>query len=151
VPRLPRIDRLRLTASLAACALLAWGCGQSGPKLAPVSGKVTLDGKPLPGGTVSFYADATKGNQSKDIPTGKIKEGSYELLTEGRKGAPPGAYKVVVFADQYSTDAPPLPIGTAEQPRSIINTRYNRPDRTPLAVEVVDKPAAGAYDLKLTR
>ncbi|HOM17497.1 MAG TPA: hypothetical protein PLQ00_09220, partial [Thermoguttaceae bacterium] len=42
------------------------GCGGSGAKLPPlasVSGKVTLDGNPLPRGTVTFIPDESKGTK----------------------------------------------------------------------------------------
>ena len=46
------------------CALLAAsvGCGGSGPKYAPVSGVVTLDGKPFNDGVVVFLPKATAEN-----------------------------------------------------------------------------------------
>lgn len=50
--------------SLSLCALVAasGGCGGSGPKYAPVSGVLTLDGKPYGDGVVVFLPKATAGN-----------------------------------------------------------------------------------------
>jgi hypothetical protein len=52
---------------LGATALLwaGYGCGKDeADKFVPVAGKVTLDGKPLSVGSVSFRPDASKGNKS---------------------------------------------------------------------------------------
>src|SRR5262245_40091564 len=89
-------------AALLGCgaALVVAGCGGDSDKLAPVVGKVTVDGKPLKSGTVSFRPDASKGNSSQHQPNGEIDaEGNYEMLVPpAKKGAPPGWYKVVVMA-----------------------------------------------------
>jgi hypothetical protein len=56
--------------------LLPLGCGK-GYQLAPISGHVTLDGKPLAGAEVSFYPSG-----GKDLPyaSGKTDEqGNYKL------------------------------------------------------------------------
>src|SRR4051812_40534827 len=76
---------------------VAAGCAD-GEKLAPVAGKVTVDGKPLTSGSVSFRPDASQGNSSQHQPTGTIDaEGNYELFVPpAKKGAPLGWYKVVV-------------------------------------------------------
>ena len=46
------------------CAMVLFcsGCGGGGPKYAPVSGVVTLDGKPFGDGVVVFLPKATDGN-----------------------------------------------------------------------------------------
>jgi hypothetical protein len=131
-------------------ALLVCGCG-SGKQLLPVSGTVTLNGQPLKAGNVQFVPEAS-GPQAEEIPIGEVRDGKYELATRGKKGAPPGKYKVVVHADQFSGDsAPKAKAGTMEMPKSLINLRYTLPGSTPLAKEVVANPAPDAYDLKLTK
>jgi hypothetical protein len=131
---------------LGACAVLALaGCG--GLKLVPVSGKVTLDGKPLKGGGVSFVPDASKGNNAKGFScTGRINgQGRYELGTsavkgsDSGKGAPLGWYKVTLVTT--------LP----GSPEITVNPKYLDAATTPLAVEVVADPKEGAYDLQLTK
>jgi hypothetical protein len=135
-----------------ACAVLGCGSGSS-VTLYPVSGEVKLDGKPLQVGGVTFYPDTSKGNQSKEIPAGEIKEGRYEIFTGKRRGAPPGVYKVAVVSSNFSGgNVPPPPTGgTFELPKSFIHSKYGDPRRTPLVVEVVAKPPEGAYDLKVSR
>ncbi len=70
------------------CALAALattvlaGCG-SGPKLYHVSGRLTLDGQPIPAGYVYFEPDAAKGNDG----TGgfaEVKDGRYDTRNRGK-------------------------------------------------------------------
>src|SRR5690349_15776348 len=106
--------RLAVVASL----LLNLGCG-SQPKelLHPIKGRITLDGKPLPRGSVSLRAElgATVGHQ----PTGMIEPaGEFVVYTNGQAGAPPGNYRVVVFATEDTVS----PDGSARPglPKSLI-------------------------------
>jgi hypothetical protein len=72
------------------------GCG--GGDTLPVSGQVTVDGAPLwaPGAIVTFKPEPAKGNHAKVDPTGYLDDqGRYTLYSApGKKGAPPGWYKV---------------------------------------------------------
>lgn len=69
------------------------GCGSEpaykGPQRIPLSGKVTLDGTPLNGGTISFIA-VGKGNPSG----GQITAGTYSVPEE--QGANAGSYRVEI-------------------------------------------------------
>jgi predicted small lipoprotein YifL len=47
--------RLTSWAVLAAGLVTAAGCGESGPKLVPVEGRVTLDGKPVSEMLINFH------------------------------------------------------------------------------------------------
>ena len=75
--------------------VLVWssgGCGNStsSEKLYPVTGKVTYKGEPLTTGTVILVADLFKGNNTQHEPRGPIdKQGSFEVSTAGKPGAPP--------------------------------------------------------------
>ena len=73
------------------------GCGkdQNLLPLVPVTGTITLDGKPLDSASVMFIpVGTTKGNGA----TGYTNEqGKYELSTpKGDRGAPVGEYRVVI-------------------------------------------------------
>jgi hypothetical protein len=134
---------------LASCALLS-GCGGGNELgLVPVSGKILVDGQPLtnvPQGGVSFFADQAKGNNTMHIPTGIIDaEGNYELITGGEKGAPVGAYKVLVNAYENTVDEGPV------EPRFMLEAKYYDLTRTDLLVEVVADPTPGQYDLHVTK
>ena len=85
---------------LAIClAAAAWaGCHRAdgdGPKQVPVSGIVTLDGKPLAKATLTFIpVGETRGAGA----TGRTdKEGRYQLTyARGRMGTPAGQYRVAI-------------------------------------------------------
>lgn len=132
---------ISLSSLLAAMA----GCnGESGPPLVPVTGMVLLNGKPLTtGGSVSFR-DETGLVQ----PTGEIgADGIYQLLHGGRVGAPPGSYRVVVFASEPEGKSGG---GHGGLPRLIIHKKYTDPKTTPLRVDVRKDASPDAYDLTVT-
>src|SRR5262245_59362254 len=83
---------------------LASGCSSGG--LLPVAGAAKLGGSPLAAGSVTFHPNADEGNTSQHIPAGLIRDGKYEVYTNGHKGAPPGHYRVTVVVDDFSSDTP---------------------------------------------
>lgn len=129
--------------------LLLAGCGDAGPPLVPVKGTAQVNGKPLGTGSVSFRPDAAKGNTSGHHPTGAIAaDGTFELSTAGRPGAPAGHYKVLVFADANAAG------GQAAHPKPpawLTHPRYTTEATTDLRVEVVPTAEPGRYDLKLVK
>ena len=119
------------------------GCS-SGIKRVPVSGKVTLDGKPLNGGVLLFHPDSSRGNPARVSCTGPVKNGQYNLVTSGvtgsdtGSGAPLGWFKVTLINDLPGT--PPINV----------HGKYLNPETTPVAIEIVEEPREGAYDVALT-
>jgi len=132
----------RALPGLLAVALLGLsGCGKDAGKLVPVEGKVTVGGKALHKGTVILTADTDKGNTTQEISRGVIDaEGHYKILTRAKEGAPLGWYKVTVDASDQVDDYKFV---------FLMPERYLDPRTSGLAYEVVESPAAGAYDLKL--
>jgi len=127
---------------------LACGCQPAGEPLVPVAGRITLRGKPVSEGSISFRPDANLANASLHHPTGRIEpDGSYRLYIREREGAPAGWYKVIVFVNEPIVDEQ----GRAHpgMPKSLIDRRYNRPGDTPLAVEVKPEAPQGSYDFDL--
>jgi hypothetical protein len=121
-----------------------------------VEGKVTLDNKPLTGGSVTFYPEPKGTDPVAAVGMGYIgSDGSYSLKTMmGKPGAPPGKYKVVVTppaggGQNMDPGAAVQAKPSAAAPVSAIPKTYADPETTRLSVEVVASPAAGAYDLKL--
>src|SRR5262249_45178846 len=114
--------------------LFAVGCTKSGVgKVVPVSGKVTFNGVPLTGGNVSCMPEESVGTGTppKYTPSGLIKEdGSYELTTDTKKGAPPGKYRVAVNTSFPGAQGNPVPIPP----------RYTNAASSDLRVEVSDNP-----------
>lgn len=141
LPPLP----FRAVLSLACFCILtaSLGCGSSAKdKLIPVAGKVTLGGTPLTGGQVAFHPDLDKGNKSKGVASGAIgSDGTYTLSTDGKPGAPVGAYKVTISTNFPGMSGTPVPI----------NAKYNSPNGSGLNREVVPNPTSGAYDLQVTK
>lgn len=101
----------------ALCSLIcALGLGCGGEKLPPlysVTGKVTYNGKAVPGATIMFFPEvakpgpkAKKGEANQIIPR-RIKsltddDGNYELtFGEDHDGAPAGKYKVGISAIDF--------------------------------------------------
>jgi hypothetical protein len=111
-----------------------------------VKGKVTLDGQPIPTGIVVFSPDASKNNLSRQEGRGEIqKDGSYELLTNGKAGISPGWYKVSVV----SVFARLAPGGVHPPPKTLIHRKYSNPAYSGLEIEVAPKKPDGSYDLAL--
>lgn len=74
-------------------ASLSAGCGSKGPKIAYVTGRVTMDGKPLADATVVFIPEDGR-------PAGATtdEDGNYVLnFSGGRKGALPGLSTVRIM------------------------------------------------------
>jgi hypothetical protein len=123
------------------------GCGGDNLKLVPVKGKVTLDGSPVPGGSVTFVVQQLpKGQKSPGPSTGQIDpSGNFELFTNGQPGAPEGKYKAFL-----SPNMVPDPNLKGKAPK-MIPDKYRKVDDNPLPMyEVKEGAAPGAYDIKLT-
>jgi hypothetical protein len=72
------------------CAVWFMGCGPGAPRVAPISGRVTLDGQPLPKASVTFVPMATKENPNPG-PTAQgmtDDDGRYQISVDV---ATPGA------------------------------------------------------------
>ena len=127
---------LRSCLILGALVLLA-GCG-SGPKTVPVSGRVTLDNKPLANATLQFVpVSGEKASELSAVGTTN-ENGEYSLVLNtdsGTKGAVVGKYKVIIMLGAQS-EAETKPTFHKQLPE-----RYNR--KTQLECEV---PAGGRAD-----
>jgi hypothetical protein len=121
------------------------GCGGNKPlpkelgPLFPVQGKVSLDGKLLRGGNVTFFA------LDHDVkicqPEGLIdSDGNYTVSSYGQNGAPAGKYRVTV-----------LPGSNDKSIDLAVDDVYQSWENSPLTVTVTENPPAGAYDLKLKK
>ena len=136
---------------------LAAGCGDAsgvGPTFR-VTGKVTFNDAPLTAKNtvIVFKPDAARGNTSPFESAGTVDaDGNYSLTTRGKNGAPPGWYKVVVTAREEAEPVHPKgPQRHRPVSKSLLPAKYGQAQTSGLSIEVVEGPAPGAYDLKLTR
>lgn len=144
---------------LLSIAVLPAGCSSksSRPELTPVSGTVTLDGKPLPDAEITFFL------QAQSLPgytasMGKTDaEGKYQLKFGADLGAVPGNFKVTVSRivnesgaavnAEEGVDLMQLEMqGLAKQS---LAEKYWDLDKTELTA-TVEKGKADGYDFKLT-
>jgi hypothetical protein len=93
------MTRLRL---LAASGLLAAivGCSSGGPQFAPVSGVVTLDGKPYGKAVVTFQPIGTEGNANPGRGSSAYTDenGRFVLMCDGKiTGAVVGKHRVRIM------------------------------------------------------
>lgn len=139
---------------LLACVLAGCGPAENVEKVYPVSGVVTVDGKPLTGAKIQTVAFMPEDPKQVLLPTADIDaNGRYELLTIGKKGAPLGKYKVLVWAtnDPGATGNPWGPDGKLRKVEYLIDVKYTSKETSDLSIEVTATPTAGQYDLKLSR
>jgi hypothetical protein len=106
------------------------GCRRGpGLELAPVHGKVTYKGKPLPNGTVMFVpgeGPAAYGEISTD--------GSFRLKTNDSDGAVLGNHKVSITA--LADIGTALPEQRSPTPPSLVPAKYLDHERSGLTAEV---------------
>ena len=153
----------RRARALILVALGLTGCGDGGPSLVPITGKVTLDGKPLPFKSVRFVPDDKTPGQGAGANT--LADGTYSLIAvrpgavKDILGATPGAYRVIVTEPMFPIDAK-LPEAKGDEPapalglpdprlakRPLIPAAYGSLEKTPLRVEVPAR--GGVLDLEL--
>jgi hypothetical protein len=112
-------------------AIVFAGCGGNKDDIAPVHGRVTLDGQPLPNARVEFRA------AGKSLSNGMTDDqGNYELIYKrGVKGAPIGPNQVSILEDTR----------LAQHPQRV-PARYN--ENSELQKDV--KPGENVIDFELT-
>lgn len=88
-------------------ALLLAGCGSSGPAVAPVTGRVTLDSRPLE--LVDIVFQPTNGDSPSTSRTDS--DGHYELMYKrGVMGARTGEHTVRIgFTSNLAKNPPAIP------------------------------------------
>lgn len=142
-------------AGLIPCALLAcWGCGDAATDKLPrhaVSGSVTLDGKPLDSGMISFDPDSAA--QADPVSGGGLVQGGSYSIAQAT-GLTPGTYRVSIRsggggggAAPATDQAPGAPPKKAAAKKDPIPEQYNA--KSTLKAEVKDGSSARFdFDLK---
>jgi hypothetical protein len=137
---------MRTAVIIAATALLAAGCGSS--KVAPVEGRVTLDGKPLPNASVAFQpvgdgknAYPGHGSMGKTDADGKYR---LQLVGEDGTGAVIGKHRVEISAASRQVN----PENDKERaPPNLVPAKYNRDSELTFEVTSAGTKEAN-FDLK---
>lgn len=118
------------------------------PPLAPVTGKVTLDGKPLTSGSVQFTPNKDRGTTGR-MALGNINEdGTFELMTiTPGDGAQVGHHLVAIESYENTAFDPNKPVN--QSPKSLIPKRYTNPQTSQLTAEVkADGDNSFTFELK---
>jgi len=140
--------------ALVLCATTLFvGCGKKVVKTEGVTGKVTLDGAPLPDANVFFVpVDKNSGALDSFAKTGE--DGTYKLQTltgAANAGTTPGKYLVRFDAQESVDTGKTETVNDQEVPildsKSILPRRYNDEKTSGFEVEVV--PGANTFDFDL--
>ncbi len=134
---LPRMHRVVCAYTLA--ALVVAGCSKSDDgrlEVYPVTGKVTVGGRPAEGAEVVLYGATPELKGPGTIPPeGTTDEnGAFSLTSyEPNDGAPAGKFHVTIFWPE------PIPEGADQemfQPKDRLKQKYLNPDASGLTAEV---------------
>jgi hypothetical protein len=139
--------RVCLAGFVAGVALFLAGCGKNPHRLAPVSGRVTMDGNPLANAVVAFLPDTKPGAKPGPTSRGETdKDGRYTLTSsEGKPGAVVGAGKVRISTMKSSGGSEGE--GGAILARETVPEKYNA--RTELTFDIPEEGTDQAnFDLK---
>jgi hypothetical protein len=136
-------------AVLLAVAFAAGGCRhRHWPSLGTAHGRVTLQGKPVAAGTITFENAAAGVALSAAIAP----DGSYRMKSYEGDGLPPGTYRVTIspqpFVVHHRTPFDPPP-PAAPTPLADIPQKYRDVETTPLSA-AVGPGENGPFDFDLT-
>lgn len=138
--------RIGLGVLLLGLALMAAGCGPTGPQGSRLSGKVTVGGKPAVGATIRFFDDS---NQC--VAAGSVgSDGAYIATDVPRKqlrvAVEPGA-----DAGIYQQEAPPpgtTPIGGGSNvPPAKIPEKFQKPESSGLSASITKAEQTADFSL----
>jgi hypothetical protein len=134
-----------LAAAMIALAGCLSGCGHSGKKVWPVSGKVTYRRNPVTAGAIRFR------KLGVDMIANLRPDGSYEIVMAEGRGLPEGDYQVAIIPRNAAPGSPP-PIGpiTAPLPKPVcrdIPEKYRDPSTSKLTLTV--KPGINPFDVDM--
>ena len=118
------------------------GCGESGPKLEPVSGKVLKDGKAMTNVSVSMVPE---GSGVAAIGTADS-YGTIVIQTNGRSGAMQGKYKIGVT--EPTRPMTPESLKSGSPPPLSFDRKYESPQTSGFEFEV--PRGGGKFEFSVT-
>lgn len=146
--------RISICAVLCFCIFTIVGCGggaSDAPELAPVTGKVTVAGEAVSGGTITFVPDNSKGTTGPSSAGEITADGTYTVYGPGGEaGAVVGSHKVTIIC---APDPGEVSGGesSSEPYKCIIPARYGDVKLTDLTAEVKQSEAGNTVDLDLKK
>ncbi len=147
------------TALLAIFALSLPGCGGGVTvSLVPVSGVITLDGKPLSNAKIVFMPQASADKKKAPVEDSSgMSDAEGKFVLQGLKGNPgavPGTHKVVV-SKMVTKDGKDVVPSTTEDPalalgnsRELLVPQYSNPLESTLTATVPEKGGTVNLELK---
>ena len=96
-----------------------WAC--SGSSFNEVQGSVSYQGQPAKGATLAFHLKG--GGDKAQVPTASVgDDGTFNLMTGNKTGAPPGDYSVTVTWPEV--------VATQENKKKPMSTEFGAPPET---------------------
>jgi hypothetical protein len=116
------------------------GCGRGLPETAPVTGRVTLGGQPVPGGAIQFWPKSGRPARGAIQP-----DGTYTLTTfDDKDGAVLGQHVVTIEATRVEGPVPPIKSTEDEI------AYYSRPGAKPLVEPKIERLVPERYGRRET-
>ena len=126
---------------VACCLMFVVGCGDAGPKVVPVTGKVVRDGKALTNVSVTFLPKA-----SGLSATGSAdKSGKIVMLTNGQSGAMVGVYRIGIT--EPLRDMTPEALASGAPPPTSFDPKFQSPDSSGIEFTVLEK--GGTFEFEV--
>jgi hypothetical protein len=138
--------------SLVLVVTVAGGCGRGRrpelPETFPVTGMVSLDGKPVAGASVMFNPKGGQGHGSVAVSDAS---GRYKLTTfSPGDGVVPGEYKVAITKTVLEKSESDSPMAGSGDPKNVLPTRYADDSTSGFKATVEAKPD-NTFDFALTK
>jgi hypothetical protein len=134
---------------------VAPGCGGSKDTdgLISVVGNIKVDGETAPNAVVKYIPQGNTGGHGGEGTTDST--GRYEITNaKGKKGLPPGQYKVTVSRRLNPDGSPPGPneMPIESNARETLPSKYTDPEKTELKVNLsADDKRSFDFDLKVKK
>jgi hypothetical protein len=136
------IDRLGLSILPLSLVLFVIGCDRSGLNLAPVTGVVTYQGKPVEKAGVIFMPE------SGPFAMGTTDaEGRFTLMTANHEGALVGNHRVAISKNQTTSTQVAGELLPRYGTKYLLPSKYASPSTTDLTATVVDDDNTFEFDL----
>lgn len=128
---------------VAMMVLVLVGCGESGPKLEPVTGKVLKDGEVMTNVSIAMVP-ITSGLAAMGTADSS---GNIQILTNGRSGAMVGKYKIG-FTEPLR-EMTPEALASGSPPPVSFHGRFESPQTSGVEYEVVE--GGGTFEFKISK